>query len=68
MYKRTITVVVAALTISMCCGGAFAQNGKPRAGAVRDPIGERLDTHLSQLIAKGFSGALLFAKKGGVIM
>ncbi|HVG08365.1 MAG TPA: serine hydrolase domain-containing protein [Thermoanaerobaculia bacterium] len=38
------------------------------AAPVRTPLGEKLDTHMSRLEAYGFSGSLLVAKGGEVIL
>lgn len=47
---------------------AAVADGNPLSATVKDDLGERLDNHLSRLAAFGFSGSVLVARDGKVIL
>lgn len=64
MLKNFILTI---LGICLCSHFAFAQ--KPEMPViVRGQIGKKLDADLTQAVDKGFSGALLVAKKGKILL
>ncbi|HWM95262.1 MAG TPA: serine hydrolase domain-containing protein [Thermoanaerobaculia bacterium] len=60
MFARYLLPAVAVLTLA-------ATPAMPADG-VRTPLGEKLDAHMSRLEAYGFSGSLLVARGGEVIL
>jgi CubicO group peptidase (beta-lactamase class C family) len=58
---------LAALTLVLCLTHPFVAAGAP-ATVVNGPVGQKLDQYLSRLEALGFSGAVLVAKDGKIVL
>jgi CubicO group peptidase (beta-lactamase class C family) len=65
MWMRAWSIVVAAVVL--CLGGVPAV-AQPAGDVVVGEIGARLDQYLSRLVPYGYSGAVLVAKDGTVIL
>ncbi len=59
-------VAIAGLLIGAAPAPTVQPN--PKTAVVHGPLGEKLDVHMSRLEAYGFSGALLVAKGGEVVL
>lgn len=60
-FARVLVIVLALANVAAAVSADVAE-------VVRTPLGEKLDAHMSRLEAYGFSGALLVAKGGEVIL
>ena len=66
MMRTGLRAVVLA-AIGVCAGGGWAI-AQPAGEIVRGEIGARLDQYLSRLVPYGYSGAVLVAKDGAVVL
>ena len=63
-FECAVVIWGCALTI-----GSAAFAGSPDSTSlVRGPIGEKLDAHLTAIARKGYSGAVIVAKDGEIIL
>ena len=65
MRTRAWSMVVSAVALSLCGVPGIAQ---PAGDVVLGDIGARLDQYLSRLVPYGYSGAVLVAKDGTVLL
>ncbi len=64
MLKRTAWIIVIFLVINQVAAAQFVKSSE----TVKGELGKKLDQHLTQLVEKGFSGQLLVAQKGKIIL
>ncbi|PYS89981.1 MAG: serine hydrolase [Acidobacteria bacterium] len=60
-------ILAAALSVSFITNGATGQSNK-KGAILHGTVAKKLDDHLSKLVDKGFSGALLVAQKDRIIL
>lgn len=64
MLKRTALIIVIVLIISQVAGAQFVKSTE----TVKGELGKKLDQRMTDLVEKGFSGQVLVAQKGKIIL
>jgi len=65
---RALIFTSVLLGLSVIAGPALAQGGKAPGAVVKGELGARLDDYMTRLEGFGFSGTLLVAKDGDIVL